>query len=87
MSWRVVSVVMIALFAILVLSTTTAGPLHEVTDTLVEIDDGDGGQYDTSAVAAAGLRAYGNLILILSFGLIAWGSWFILRRELTEGQL
>lgn len=87
MSWRVVATVFIAIFAILLVSTTTANPIHEVTDSIVEIDDGQGDNYDTSNQAADGLRAYGNLILILVFGIIAWGAWFILRKELTEGQL
>ena len=87
MSWRVVSVVFIAVFALLTVSAMTATPIHNVTDTFADMDEDTSGQFDAAAQAAAGLRAYSNLILILVFGLIAWGSWYILRNELTEGQL
>lgn len=89
MSWRVVATVMIAIFAILLVSVTTAGPIYEATDTIVEVDDtaGDGDRFDPAKVATAGLRAYGSLILILAFGLVGWASWYILRRELSANRL
>lgn len=89
MSWRVVATVIIAIFAILLLSVTTAGPLYEATSAIEDVDEnaGEGGRFDSAEVADAGQRAYGNLMLILPFGLIAWGAWYLLRRELTEGRL
>lgn len=87
MSWRVIVAVMIAVFAILAVSMTTADPIRTVTDSIEEADDGSGGNYDTAKQAADGIRAYGNLIKILVFGLICWGAWRVVRREVTEGRL
>lgn len=87
MSWRVIAAIMIALFAILTVSAVTADPIRQVTDTIAEVDDGQGGNYDTESQADSGIRAYENLILVLVFGLIGWGGWRVLRRELTEGRL
>lgn len=84
MSWRVIAAVMIALFAILTVSATTADPLRQVTDSIEQIDGADQSVEDQ---ADMGERAYGNLILILVFGLIVWAVWRVLRRELTEGRL
>lgn len=87
MSWRVIAALMIAIFAIVVVSATTADPLRQVTDSIEEVDNGEGGNFDTAKQASDGIRAYGNLILILVFGLIAWGAWRVVRREITQGGL
>jgi len=87
MSWRLIATVMIAIFALLTVMTMTAQPIHTVTDSIVEIDDGEGGQFDTAQQAESSIRGYFNAILVLVFGFIAWGAWFLLRRELTEGRL
>ncbi len=87
MSWRIITTVFIVLISIIIVSSATAGPINEVTDTLVEIDDGAGDNYDTEQQAESGLRAYSHLILILAFGTIAYGAWYIFRREVSEGQL
>lgn len=86
MSWRIVATVFIVVFSALIVSATTAGPIHEVTDTIADMDD-DGGQYDAQQQADQGLRAYGNLFLIMIFGTIAYGAWYLFRREVSEGQL
>ena len=87
MSWRLVSTVMIAIFAVLLLMTMTAQPIHTATDAIVDIDDGEGGQYDTAQQAESSIRGYFNTMLILVFGFIAWGVWYLFRRELTTGRL
>lgn len=88
MSWRVVVTVMIAIFTILTLSVVTVGPLHQSTGAITELDDpDDSNALDATEFVEDGTRAYGDLILIFSFGLVAYGSWYILRRELTAGRL
>lgn len=87
MSWRLVSTVMIAIFAILLLMTMTAQPIHTATDAIVEIDDGEGGQFDTAQQAESSIRGYFNAMLILILGLVGWGAFYLLRRELTAGRL
>lgn len=87
MSWRLVATVMIAIFALLTLMTVTAQPIHTVTDSIVEIDNGEGGHYDTAQQAESSIRGLFNTILVLVFGFIAWAAWFVFRRELTEGRL
>jgi len=86
MSWRLVATVMISIFALVTLMTVTAQPMHTVTDSIAEMDDG-GGEYDTGEQAESSIRGYFNAILVLVFGLIAWGAWFLLRRELTSRRL
>jgi len=87
MSWRLAATVLIAIFALVTLMTVTAQPIHTVTDSIVEIDDGEGGHFDTEEQQESSIRGYFNSILVLIFGLIAWGAWRVLRKELTEGRL
>lgn len=87
MSWRLITTVMIAIFGIVLMMTMTAQPIHTVTDSIVEIDDGEGGQYDTAEQAESSIRGYFNAMLVVIFGLIAWAAWWVLRRELTTGRL
>lgn len=87
MSWRLITTVMVAIFGILLMMTMTAQPIHTVTDSIVEIDDGEGGQYDTAEQAESSIRGYFNAMLVVIFGIIAWAAWWVLRRELTTGRL
>lgn len=88
MSWRLVATVMIAIFTILTLSVATAGPLHQATDAISDADSGaDSHGLDEEQFANSAMRAYGDLILIFVFGLIGYGGFYILRRELTAGRL
>ena len=87
MSWRLIATIFIAIFAILLVSASTAGPIHQVTDTLADLDDDGGGEFSAQQQANEGVRAYSNLILIFVFGLVGWGAWYLLRKELSEGQL
>ena len=89
MSWRLVATVMIAIFTILTLSVVTAGPLHQATDAITEMDDNGKSEHglNTGQFVDSGIRAYGDMILIFSFGLIAYGCWYLLRRELSAGRL
>lgn len=88
MSWRLVATIMIAIFSILTLSVVTAGPLHQATGAITEMDDGTSEHgLDTDGFVNAGLQAYSDMILIFVFGLIAYGAWYLLRRELSAGRL
>lgn len=87
MSWRLITTVMVAIFGVLLMMTMTAQPIHTVTDSIVEIDDGEGGQYDTAEQAESSIRGYFNAMLVVIFGIIAWAAWWVLRRELTTGRL
>lgn len=84
MSWRVAAAVMIAIAAALLISATTADPLRTATDSIEEADP-PGGRFDLGQYVDKGLRAYGNMILIIVFGLMGWGIWRVLRREATRG--
>lgn len=84
MSWRLVTTLIVALFAILVVMTMTAQPMHTATDAITDLDSDNS---DLQEQADSSVRGYFNLILVLIFGLIAWASWWILRRELTTNQL
>lgn len=86
MSWRVMAAVMIAAFALLLMMMTTAGPIRQVEESIVSVDDG-GGVFDTADRASDWIRGYSNLFLILVFGLFGWGAWRVLRREVTRGRL
>lgn len=89
MSWRVVAALLIAIFAILAFSTLATEPLYDIGDTFQDIADSDA-DVDSSEVAdqrTSGIRAFENLVLILVGGLLAWGAWRVLRKELTEGRL
>lgn len=88
MSWRVVVTVMIAIFTILTLSVVTIGPLHQTTDAITDLGDPDeSNSLNAGEFVEDAVRAYGDLILVFVFGMIGYGAWYILRRELTAGRL
>jgi len=84
MSWRLVATVLIALFAIITLSVTMAEPIRDVTDKIVDQSDNNQEVVD---YADSTIRAWSDMILILIAGIMIWGGWRVLRREVTEGRL
>lgn len=85
MSWRTIATVMIVLFATMILWTVSVDPLRQVGDSFKEIDDGQG-DFDIPGQIDGKLRGYENMFLILAFGVMTWGLWRILRRELTRSR-
>jgi len=84
MSWRVITTVFIVVFAALIVWTITADPLRQTGDSIAEIDDG-GGPYDVGSQTDSIIRGFSNMFLVLVFGVLGWGLWRVLRRELTRG--
>jgi len=84
MSWRVIAAIMIAVFVIVAIMTMVAQPIRDVGDSIV---DASGSNSDVQQQRDMGIRAFENLGLLLIGGLLAWGGWRVLRRELTRGQL
>lgn len=84
MSWRIVVAVLVTVFLALLLSMTMGDPLRMATDAVVESDSA-GQNSDAAEMADTGIRAFENLIYIIVFGSMAWGAWYIFRREITRG--
>lgn len=84
MSWRVVATVLIVVFTATLLWTVTADPLRQTGDAFIDSND-DGGQINVDGKIDSAIRGYSNVFLILIFGVMGWGMWRVLRRELTRG--
>jgi len=83
MSWRTVAAVFIAVFAFLVVLGTMADPLVQIADAFIGLETS--GQFNTDSKINTLVSAVFNSILIGIFGLLAWGIWRVIRRELTRG--
>lgn len=84
MSWRIVVAVLVTVFVALLLSVTMGDPLRMATDTIVD-SNGAGENSDAAQMAEEGVRAFQNLIWVIVFGAMAWGAWYVFRREVTRG--
>lgn len=89
MVWKTAAAVLVAVFSLAVLQAALADPAAEVTTQLNETGDysdleGVSG-YNGNDVITGLLGDWLNMGLMAMFGLMAWGSWRVVRKELTRG--
>lgn len=88
MGVRTIAVAIFLIFAFVVLGSTLAGPLTTVADDLNSTGDySDVGGQDGNKIITDLPGMWFNGVLIGVFGVMVWATWFVLRRELTRGQL
>lgn len=91
MSWRTAATVLIVVFVIAVVQSVLAGPFVQVTNDLEatgdysDLDGVDG--YNGNDVITGLIDDWFNMGLIAMFGVMAWGVWAVVRRELNIGGL
>lgn len=83
MGWRTVAAVMIVVFSILAVWATMADPLVQISNAFIEIETS--GQLNTDSKINTLVGSVFNMILVGVFGILAWGFWRVIRRELTRG--
>lgn len=83
MSWRTAAAVIIAVFALIVVWTVFADPLIEIGNAFQEFDTSGQFNYDSTIDGLIG--SWFDMIIFGVFGLLAWGAWRVVRRELTRG--
>lgn len=83
MSWRTVAAVMIVIFTFIIVWVVMADPLVSIADAFIELDTS--GQFNTDSKIDAMVRGWFNMILVGVFGIMAWGIWRVIRKELTRG--
>lgn len=83
MAWRTVAAVMVVVFSMLVVWSTMADPLVQIANSFIEIETS--GQLNTDSKINRMVAAVFNMILVAVFGIMAWGVWRVIRRELTRG--
>jgi len=85
MSWRTVAAVMIVLFTALAMWATLADPMVQIGNSFQDVADGE--TYDIDGRIDGLISHWFDMFLILTFGVMAWGGWRVLRKELTRDQL
>jgi TRAP-type C4-dicarboxylate transport system permease small subunit len=83
MSWRTVAAVVIAVFSLTIIWVTLGDPLIQIANSFKDI--GTSGQFNYDSKIDGLVGTWFNTILVAVFGLMAWGAWRLLRRELTRG--
>lgn len=87
MAWRVVGVVLAVVFMALVFQATLAEPVVQVQSDLNESGDYNNEHFNGNDLIMGWIDSFFNVILILVFGALSWGVWYVLRREVTRGRL
>lgn len=62
-----------------------ATPLVEIASLFQEFETS--GQFNYDATIDSWVRGWFNMILFAIFGIMCWGTWRVLRKELTRSQL
>lgn len=83
MGWRTVAAVMIVVFSMLVVWATMADPLVQISNAFIDIETS--GQLNTDSKINGLVATFFDTILVAVFGILAWGLWRVIRRELTRG--
>lgn len=87
MSWRIVSTVLIIVFAIVIVQGVLADPLIETGEQLNATGDYDNEHFDGNSIITDMPTHWFNMGLVAIFGIMSWGAWRVVRRELTRGGL
>jgi hypothetical protein len=85
MAIRTGTTVIIVIFAATVVWVGLADPLVQIGAAFKGIDTS--GQFGKTALIDGMISSWFNAILILVFGIMAWGVIRVVRRELTRGNL
>lgn len=86
MTWRTAAAALIVIFVLLLLQATLAGPMTQTLDSLNETGDYENEHFDGNALIPGYIQDIFNMILVAVFGMMAWATTRIVRREITRGR-
>lgn len=88
MAWRTIAAVATVIFLVVVLQSSMIGPLEQFSNSLSDTADGTLQNEHLDANTFETLPAtWSAMGLIAIFGVMGWGAWRVVRRELTRGNL
>jgi len=85
MSWRAGVTALIVIFSMILVWMFLAGPLVQIGDAFKTIETT--GQFNTNTRIDNMIKSWFNMILIGIFGIMAWATWWVFRREKTRSGL
>lgn len=91
MGWQAIATVLMVVFSLVLVQAVLAEPFIEITNELNDTGDyssleGVSG-YNGNNVIGGLMEDWFHMGLIGIFGMMAWGVWWVVRRELTRGGL
>lgn len=84
MSWKIIAAALTAVFAIILAQSVFIGPLFTIQNSLNETGDYNSDYLDGNHVITSLPSTWLDMGLIAIFGILTWGAWRIVRRELTR---
>lgn len=84
MGWKAVATVIIVVFVIVITQMVMAGPIVEISNSLNETGNYSNEHFDGNQTISDMPSVWFNMGLIGIFGIMAWGVWRIIRREITR---
>lgn len=84
MAWKTVATAIIVIFAILLTQMVLTGPVEQVETQLNETGDYDNEHFDGNDRITSIAGHWYNMGLIAAFGLMFWGTVWVVRKELTR---
>lgn len=93
MSWKTIATVLIVVFALALVQASLAGPMVTVQDSLnesagdIQIDTGPGQSFDGNSIITGMMGHWFNMGLVAMFGIMAWATARVVRKELTQGRI
>lgn len=85
MATRTILTVIIVIFAATAVWVGLADPLVQLGDAFKGIETS--GQFGKNSLIDTMISSWFNMILVLIFGIMAWGVIRVMRKELTRGRL
>lgn len=84
MAWKTVATAVIVIFAILLTQMVLAGPVEQVETDLNETGDYSNEHFDGNDAITSIVGHWYNMGLVAVFGLMFWGTVWVVRKELTR---
>lgn len=84
MAWKTVATAVIVIFAILLTQMVLAGPVEQVETDLNETGDYSNEHFDGNDTITSIVGHWYNMGLVAVFGLMFWGTVWVVRKELTR---
>jgi hypothetical protein len=84
-SWRTIATIIIVVFVGVAAWMALADPLVMIAEAFKGLETSGYFGYNDRVDGLVG--SFFNMFLILIFGVIAWGVWWVVRRELSTGRI
>jgi hypothetical protein len=84
MAVRVIVVVLVLVFSMAAVGALLAEPVNTVSETINATGDYDNSWLDGNSVMIGLVQDWFNAILVGIFGVLVWGFWRVIKRELSR---